>query len=129
MAWSKTAWSDVIGSDASKTSLAAGASTTGDIDCAGTNKYISLAIKVVVVFGATPDGDVTVEVFGLDADGANEVDTLAMFEATVPRVTSSEERATYQLNVSALDQVRVKLTNNDSADSVSVWVSARAGYQ
>jgi len=129
MAWTKTAWADLIGSDASKTTVAAGSSTTGDIDCNGANPFIVVAIKVVVVFGGSPDDDVTVKLFGVDTDGANEPDTLAMYEAAIPEVTSSEERATYQVNVSALDHLRVQVTNNDSADSVDVWVSYMGAYQ
>jgi len=129
MAWTKSSWSDVIGSDGSKTTVTAGSTTTGDIDCNGANPYIVVAIKVVVVFGGTPDDDVTVELFGVDADGANEVDTLALFEASIPEVTSSEERATYQINVAALDTLRVSVMNNDSTDSVDVWVSAMGAYQ
>jgi len=129
MAWTKTAWTDLIGTDASKTNLAAGSSATGDIDCNETNPYIVVAVKVVVVFGGTPDGDVKVEFFGVDADGANEPDTLAVFAATIPYSASSEERATYQINVSALDTLRVEVTNQDSSDAVSVWVSYMAAYQ
>jgi len=129
MAWTKSSWADVIGTDGSKTTINSGNTSTGDVDCNGTNPYITLAIKVVIVFGGSPDDDVTVEVFGLDADGANEVDTLAMFEASVPETASTEVRATYQINVSALDKVRVQLTNNDSADSIDAWVSAMGGYQ
>ena len=63
-----------------------------------------------------------------DTDGANEDDTLALWAAEIPEVSTSEERATYQLNVSALDHVKVKITNNDSADTIDVFVSAMAGY-
>lgn len=129
MAWTKGGWVDIIGTDGSKTSVSAAASATGDIDCSGANPFIAVAVKVVVVFGGSPDADVTVEIFGLDADDANEVDTLSMYEARIPEVTSSEERATYQLNVSALDTVQIKITNNDSTDAVTVWVEAQGAYQ
>lgn len=129
MAWTKSSWADLIGTDGSKETLAAGSATTGDIDCNGANPFITVGVKTVVVFGGSPDDDVTVEFLGVDADDANEVDTLAMYEAAIPEQTSSEERATHQVNVSALDTLRVKVTNNDSSDSVDVWVEYMGGYQ
>lgn len=129
MTWTKAAWADVIGTNASKTTINAGNTSTGDVDCNGANPYIVVDVKVVVIFGASPDDDVTVEIFSVDADGANEPDTLALFEATIPEVTSTEERATYTINVAAKDTIRVSITNNDSTDSVDVWVSAMGGYQ
>ncbi len=128
MAWTKGSWTDIIGTDGSKTSIGAGSSSSGEIDCNGANPFIYVAVKVVVVFGGSPDGDVTVEFFGKDADDADENDTLAMLTASIPEETSSEERATYQLNVAALDSLTVTITNNDSSDNVSVWVEAMGAY-
>ena len=128
MAWTKSAWADIIGTDASKVTLSAASTTTGTIDCNGANPYITLGVKVVVIFGTTPDDDVTIEFLGRDADDAAEDDTLPIYEAAIPEVSTSEERATYQLNVSALDTVKVRVTNNDSADSVDVWVEGMGGY-
>lgn len=129
MAWTKTAWVDLIGSDSSKTTITAGSTATGDIDCNGANALVVVAVKVVVIFGATPDGNVKVELFGVDTDGANEPDTLALYEAEIPYVASSEERVTYQINVSALDHLRVQLTNSDTTDNVDAWVSYMGAYQ
>lgn len=129
MAWNKTTWIDLIGTNASKQSIASGATAGADIDCNATNKLIYVTVKVVVVFGASPDDDVSVELLGKDLDGANEADTLAMFAASIPQVTSSEERATYQFNVASLDGLRVEVNNNDSADAVTAWVSWMGGYQ
>jgi hypothetical protein len=129
MSWTKGSWTDLIGTDGTKTTIASGATETGDIDCNGANPFIVVAVKVVVVFGGSPDDDITIEFFGKDADDAAEVDTLAIFEASIPEQTSSEERATYQINVSALDTLQVSITNNDSADSVDVWVEYMGAYQ
>jgi hypothetical protein len=129
MAWTKSAWADVIGTDTTKITVSGGSSTTtGTVDCNGTNPYVTLAIKAVAIYGTTPDDSVLVEVLGVDADGANEDDTLALWSAEIPSVSTSEERATYQLNVSALDTVKVKVTNQDSTDTVDVWVSVMGGY-
>lgn len=129
MAWTKGAWTDLIGTDGSKTSIAAAGTSSGTIDCNGANPFIVVAIKVVVVFGGSPDDDVTVELFGNDADDAAENDTLPIFSASIPEETSSEERATYQINVSALDSLVVTVTNNDSTDAVTVWVEYKGAYQ
>ena len=128
MSWTKTSWADLIGTNASKTTITAGNDSSGNIDCNGSNPFMLVAVKVVVVFGASPDDNVTVEAFGYDADGAAEVDTLPMFVTEIPEVTSSEERATYQIDVSALDQLQIVITNNDSADSIDVWVSYMGAY-
>jgi hypothetical protein len=128
MAWTKSAWADVIASNASKTTVTSNSTVSGDIDCNGTNPFVTLAVKVVAIISNTPQDDVLVQFYGVDTDGANEPDTLAIYEAEIPAVTSSEERATYQLNVSALDNVRVLITNQDDADAISVWASYIGGY-
>lgn len=128
MAWTKAAWADVIGTNASKAAISASATATGTFDCNGANPYITTSFKVVVVFGTAAAAGVKVEFLGHDADGAAEDDTLAMYEAQVPQVVSSEERATYQVNVSALDTVKVKLTNLDG-NAITAWVAAMGAYQ
>lgn len=128
MPWTKTAWSDLIGSDATKVTLSAGSTTTGTLDCAAANDYITLGLKVLVVFGTTPDDDVTVDVYGLDTDSGADTDTIPIRTGSIPEVSTSTEVVTYQIPVSALDHVKVKITNNDSADTVDVWVNWMAGY-
>jgi hypothetical protein len=132
MAWEKSGWSDIIGTDGSKSTITSGSSANGDLDCnntsTGNNPFITAVWKVVIVFGSTPDDNCTVEWFGKDVDDANELDTLALMTATVPEQTSSEERATYLLDVSAFDTINIKVTNNDSTDSVTCWVEAQGGY-
>jgi len=128
MAWAKTAWVNVVGTDATKINISAAGTATGTVDCDGANPYITLAVKVVSVFGTTPDDSCLVEILGRDANGAAEDDTLALWSAEIPEVSTSEERATYQINVSALDTVKVRITNQDSADAISVWVSAMGAY-
>lgn len=129
MPWNKTAWSDVIGTNATKITLSAASTTTGTIDCAvPANPYVALGIKAVSIFGTTPDDSCLIEIVGRDTDGAAEDDTLALWAAEIPEVSTSEERATYQVNVAALDHVKVRVTNQDSADTIDVWVSVMAGY-
>ena len=128
MPWSKTAWADVIGSDATRITLSAGSTTTGTVDVAGTHKDVMLGVKILVVFGTTPDDDVTFDVYGLDTDGGNDTDTISMRTGSIPEESTSTEIATYQIPVGALDHVKVKITNNDSTDTVDVWVSSMAGY-
>ena len=128
MAWTKSAWADVIGTDATKITMTAASTTTGTVDVNGANPYITLSLKVRSIFGATPDDSCLIEVLGRDTDGAGEDDTLPLWAAEIPEVSTSEEGTTYQINVSALDHVKVRVTNQDSADTIDVWVSAMGGY-
>ena len=129
MAWAKEAWTDRVGTNATKIVVAAAGTTTGTIDCNGANPLISLGLKTVGIFGTTPDGNIRIQLFGLDTDGANEVDTVPMWSAELPLVSTSEQRVTHQINVSALDHLMVKITNLDSTDNVSVWLSSMGAYQ
>jgi hypothetical protein len=129
MAWTKTSWADVIGTDATKSSVGAGSTATGNIDCNDANPYIVAAIKVRVIFGSSPDDGVDISFFGRDADGAAENDTVPIFAASIEESSTAELGATYQVNVAGLDTLNVKITNNDSADSVDVWVSRLGAYQ
>ena len=128
MAWTKSAWADVIGTDATKIVLSAASTTTGTVDVNYTSPFITLALKVRSIFGTTPDDSCLIEVLGRDTDGAAEDDTLTLWAAEIPEVSTSEEGTTYQINVSALDHVKVRVTNQDSTDNISVWVSAMGGY-
>lgn len=129
MTWTKSSWADVIGTNASKQTVNAGATASGDVDCNGANPYMVLGIKVVVVFGASPDGALTINIYRKDADGANEQDTVVGFSAQIVEVTSSEERFTFEISVLATDTVTIEVENEDTTDSVDVWVSAMGGYQ
>ena len=128
MAISKSGWIDVVGTDGGKTNVVAAGTASGNIDCAGANKYITVAIKTVVIFGATPDDNVLVELFGRDSDDADELDTVPMYGFEIVAVAGTEERVTRQVEVSSLDGLTVTLTNNDSADAVDVWVEIQGAY-
>lgn len=129
MPLTRTAWTDLIGTDGSKTTVSAGSSTNADLDCNGTNNFHAVGVKVVVVFGSTPDGNTEVNFYGKDADDANEVDTVPMAGSfAITEVTSSEERRTVQLSTVALDTLNVEIVNNDSTDNVTVWVEYLGVY-
>ncbi len=125
----RTGWTDAIGTDGAKTTVSAAASASADIDCNGANNLHEVGVKVVVVFGGTPDGNVEVNFYGKDADDANEQDTVPMAGSfTIDEVASSEERRTVQLPTGALDTLVVEVVNNDSADNVTVWVEYLGVY-
>jgi hypothetical protein len=129
MPWTKTTWANLVGTNTTSTEVAPSGTISGNIDCAGANDYISLAVRVSTLFDTAPNKATQVDFFGYNADAADtDVDTIAIYTAEIPQVTTSEEIATYQLNVSALDQMQVLVTNLDSTKSIWVHVSYQAGY-
>ena len=129
MGWNKTSWDNVIGNDSVKQIIPSGGSFTGNVGCNSAYKYITVAIKTVVVFGATPDGDAKVKVFSLDCRGANEPDTVPIYSQDIKAVAGTEQIITIpNLDVSALDSLSVEVINNDTTDDISVWVSFKAGH-
>lgn len=130
MPWSKTTWANAIATHTTSTEVAPSGSVSANIDTHGANKYITLAVRVSVLFDTAPNKAAEIGFYGYNADGPDtDVDTLALYAAEIPQRTTSEEIATYQLNVAALDQVQVLVTNLDSTKSVWVHVSYMAGYQ
>ena len=128
MAWSKSDWVDVIGASGALQVLAPAANATGSIDCAGTNKYVSLATQVYYAASAAAS-TLSVAWYGLNPDSSLELaDTVSMFEVEIVGVNSASVKQTTQIDVSALDAVQIKTTNNENTDSASVWVACRAGY-
>jgi len=117
------------GTSTTSVEVAPSGNTGGNIDCAGANDYISLAVRVSVLFDTAPNKASQVDFYGYNADAADtDADTIAIYTAEIPQVTTSEEIATYQVNVSALDQMRVIVTNLDTTKSIWVHVSWQAGY-
>jgi len=129
MPWTKTTWANLIGTNTTSTELAPSGTISGDIDTAGANDYISLAVRVSTLFDTAPNKGLQIDFFPINTDAADtDRDTLALYTFEIPQVTTSEEISTPQVNVSALDQVRVLLTNLDTTKSQWVHVSWQAGY-
>ena len=129
MAWNKTTWANLIGTQTTSTEVAPSGTIGGDIDTHGANKYVTLAVRCSVLFDNAPNQPTQIDFLPKNTDDSDtDPDTLAMFSAQIPTVTTSEEIATYQLNVSALDQLRVFITNLDTTQSVWVNVTYQAGY-
>lgn len=131
MSWNKTPWYDVIGADATKQTVLPQSLTTGSIDCNGPvpYKFLSVAIKVVIDFTNNPNSSVVINVYGIDARGANEADTIPMYTQEITAVASSSQIITIpNLETSALDSLIVEVKNNDSASNISTWVSFIGAY-
>lgn len=129
MAITKTAWTDIEGTDAAKTSVAAGVTeTSSDFDCNGANPYLYVAIKVVVVFGGTPDDDVRIQIVPYGADDSPAEEDTYVQEFVIPSEASAEHRRTFQIFTGALDTIRVKTINDDTTDAITVWIAASGMY-
>lgn len=127
MALKRTARTDLIGTDAAKTTIAASGSSSAQIDVDGTNKYHEVSVWVVVVFGASADADTKVTVFPYNSETA-EADTEGGIPFTIPFTVSTEKRQTLQVPVTPLDQIQVLVENQDTTDSIDVWVSYVGAY-
>ncbi len=129
MPWTKTAWANLRGTNTTSVAVAPSGNTGGNVDCAGANDYISLAVRVSVLFDTAPNKAAQVDFYGYNEDMADtDADTLAIYTAEIPQVTTSEEIATYQINVSALDHVRCVVTNLDTTKTIDVHIAYMAGY-
>ena len=114
MATIKPVWTENVNLHTSA-ALAFGASATDDIDL-DTLGADAVAIVIEILFGATPDGDVLVEIFGSSDSGVQD-DTEPLTSFRIPQTASVTKRKTIVLKDVAY--LAVKVTNNDSADSVT----------
>lgn len=130
MAWDKLPWSVLIGTSCTtQTTLNTNSSVCGDYDCNTTTVIMVAGVRVAVDYPAAPNAETQVDIYPRDTDKCNLPDTLAMFSATVPPPTTSGVGiATYQVNVAALDHIRVCLSNPDLTNSVEVLVSVMGAW-
>jgi len=109
-------------------SLAAAGTTNGDIDLA-TSGYDIVTVQIKVIFGATPDGDVTIDILSSPDSGTSD-DTIPLMTISIPETTSATKFIT--IPVKDIPFIQVKATNNDTTDTVNVsalyagrkWTSA-----
>jgi len=131
MAWNKTGWDDVIGTYASKLNISAGNSGTGLIDCnlASPGKYLNVSIKINIVFGDSSDSNPVIKIFGKDVNGADEQDTIPIYNQEIEYQTSQTVIETLpNIDTSSLDNLAVEVSNENSTQAIDVWVSFIAGY-
>ena len=114
MATIKPVWTENVNLHTSA-SLAFGASVTDDIDLDTLGADLC-AIVIEIIFGATPDGDVLVEIFGSSDSGVSD-DTEPLTSFIIPFAASVTKLKT--IVIKDMAYIAVKVTNNDSADSVT----------
>ena len=122
MATIKPVWSENVNLHTSA-ALAFGASVTDDIDLDTLGADL-VAIVIEIIFGATPDGDVLIEVFGSSNSGVDD-DTEPLASFSIAEAVSATKRKT--IKIKDLAYIAVKVTNNDGADSVTyeAWFAWR----
>ena len=96
--------------------VAAGGSTEGDIDLDNLG-FDLVAIQIKITFGGTPDDDALIEIFSSSDSGTTD-DSLAITALTVEEAVSTTKRLT--VVVPNLPFIQVKVTNNDSTDTIDV---------
>lgn len=95
--------------------LSFGASATDDIDLDTLGADL-VDISFAITFGATPDGDVVVEVLPSTDSGGND-DTVAARSITIEAVAGTTVRRS--VLVPARAYIALKVTNDDSIDDVT----------
>ena len=63
MAWSKTTWANLIGTQTTSTEVAPAGTVGGDIDTHGANKYVTLAVRCSVLFDNAPNKPTQIDFF------------------------------------------------------------------
>ena len=114
MATIKPVWTENVNLHTSA-SLAFGASVTDDIDLDNLGADLT-AIVIEIIFGGTPDGDALVEIFSSSNSGTDD-DTEPLTSFSIAQIASATRRKT--IVIEKVPYIAVKVTNNDSADSVT----------
>lgn len=110
---------DILGTRASPTTIAAGASSTSS--GADLSTYVGLMISMVIAFASAPDGAVKIEL-QTSPDNTNW-DTIAFTYGEIPYEILTT--ITKSIPVRAeIKYLRVKVTNEDSAANITAYVFA-----
>lgn len=107
---------DVVGTQSSKQTIAAGGSYTSD--SFNLDAIKALLAGVQVVFGGTPDGNAKLEV--LTSPDDTNWDTVAYAQFEIDYSASQTLMKSIPVNVDAA-YAKIKISNLDSADNISVW--------
>jgi|Deesub1362A_J573_1020465.scaffolds.fasta_scaffold08948_2 hypothetical protein len=118
-----TTLQNLVGTATSKVTISAGSSYTSP--SWNISDYAGIAVGASVNFGATPDGDVLVEIY-TSPDGSRW-DDIPFTQFRVPEVASTPRQKTIRVGPE-MPYLRVKVINNDSADPVDVWVYGVGKY-
>lgn len=128
MASITAAWT--VGSIIASSTLDSTESTTGTLDL-NASGFDMVHIQPAVTFGLTPDSVTTVEVFASTDQTTGTLDTIALTAVSIENETSTTKRVS--LLIQDVPFIQVKMTNGDSADTVTAaqvryaarkWISA-----
>lgn len=129
MGWTKSGWINLIGTNTFKDTVTPNGLKVGDIDCGSQFQYLRLSLRVLALFGSSTLKGIRVEIYGLDSTSSNKADTVPFWSQEIDNFSNSERILTMpNLDVSALDSLRVIVKNLDTSNNVSVWVSYNAAY-
>ena len=115
MATISASWTESVSLRAAAV-LASAATDTNDIDLDNLTAD-AVALMTEVVFGASADGNVLVEVFG-SVDSGTQDDTEPITAFTIEEANNTTKRKT--IVIKDVPYIAVKITNNDSADNVTI---------
>jgi hypothetical protein len=124
----KTNWQNLIGTNAIKLAISSKGVRGANINCDIQHFYLSLSIKVALVFGEYVDNNCIISMYSVDRS-TGDVDSFPLWQQRVKSYSNSERIITIpNLNVSSLDTIRVEIKNNNNTSSVYAWVSYKASY-
>lgn len=128
MALKKSARADLIGTDASKSTLNASGTLQAAYDLvADANKYHKVGVAIVIVFHASATDDVTVNIRPRK-NTPDEVDTKGGMVFTIAANAGAEERQSVDVPVETWEEFDVELVNNDAVNAHTAWVSWTGAY-
>lgn len=123
----KSAWQNLIGTDSSKMIVSSNGTRGANINCDSQYPYIFVSVKVVIVFSSIATNNCLINIYGVDRT-SSDTDSIPLWQQKIKELASSERIITIpNLDVIALDTIRVEIKNNNSS-SIYTWISYKAAY-
>lgn len=111
------AMTDAIGTQGSKTTIAAAAtSSSASLDC---SSYVGIIVGMEVVFGGTPDGTALLEVLS-SPDNSTWDTTPYKSDLEINPAAGLTLMQTERIDPE-VKYIKIRVTNNDTADDIDVW--------
>ena len=123
----KSVWQNLIGTDSSKMIVSSNGTRGANINCDSQYPYIFVSVKVVIVFNDIATNNCLINIYGVDRT-ASDTDSIPLWQQKIKELASSERIITIpNLDVIALDTIRVEIKNNNSS-RIYTWISYKAAY-
>jgi hypothetical protein len=123
----KSNWQDLIGTDSSKIIVASNGTRGANINCDSPYPCIYVSVKVVAQFGSIATNNCLINIYGVDRS-ASDTDSIPLWQQKIKEYANSDRIITIpNLDVIALDTIRVEIKNYNSS-SIYTWISYKTAY-